>query len=250
MRSQIGRNSKMNNLKCAGPEEMGNPLDAVIGEFQDTRGRIACPYSLQVADLLSPYALHFVSQKELDANGGVCGSCAGKIKKRGLALMNGKKEKPATIKSHHYFSPQEDHCELVNGHAEEIVDFNFDGIDETLGFIKNSPESVRNETGQLASKLFGWCFSSTGRNRLKTAALRFAAIVAGIRPDLLDNCSQGELAKQLGLTKAAFSKTSLKFQSQFDIKFHRSRSIAARSNMADARRGKSGNNCKRSIAVL
>jgi hypothetical protein len=120
----------------------------------------------------------------------------------------------------------------------QTSDFNFDDIDTALGLVEEAPPAARAQAGELVRQIFAYCFKSRqGKPNLKTAAAKLAAIGAGLRPDAFDDATQGELAAQLGLTKAALSKTSVKFQDAFGIKFARSRSKEARQRMAAKRLG-------------
>src|ERR1035437_4307403 len=130
----------------AEPEERGNPLDAVVGEFHDRRGRIACPYSLQVAAMLSAYKPHFARQNELDANGGVCKKCAKKIKARGAARGD-RKEIPVEINPSHH-------------HSAAVCDFDYDGLDELIDGVSTIPKNKQQNLFDALEKIMRWGFSS------------------------------------------------------------------------------------------
>jgi hypothetical protein len=113
--------------------------------------------------------------------------------------------------------------------------FDFDAVDEALGFIAEAPPSAREQAAELLRRLLTWCFNHRGS--LRSALIRFTAISAGLRPDLLENRSGRELASALGVTKQAFAHASLKFSDAFGIKFARSRSKEDREHMRAARLG-------------
>jgi hypothetical protein len=117
----------------------------------------------------------------------------------------------------------------------QSVDFNFDGVDEALGFIHRSPPESREQAAELFRQLAAWCFP--GNQPLRSAMVKFTAIVSGLRPELLDNRGGSELAAELGVTKQALSAASVKFSDAFGIQFSRGRLPEARQRMADARLG-------------
>ena len=191
----------------AEPEERGNPLDAVVGEFHDARGRIACPYSLQVADLLTSFSFKskscngFVTQKELDENGGVCKKCAAKIKKRGVAHGD-RKEIPVEINPSHH-------------HSAAVCDFNYDGLDELIDGVSTIPKNKQQNLFDALEKIMRWCFSS---GHTSQAAVRLAVIGDNLYPELIGAKSNKELAKQLGVSRQVFSLARANFKEHFGIK--------------------------------
>ena len=214
----------MSHQKISEPEERGNPLDAVSGEFQDGRGRLACPYSMSVADMLTTFKPHFASRKELKENHGICKKCADKIKKRNAAIISGKKERAVIPEAH---IPQnvifsETHLESTglyrHHHEVDIIgttDFDFDQIDAALHGISNLTKNKIQEFYDAFEKLFIWCFSE---NRIKIAAVRFAVIGDNLYPELIGSKSNKELARQLGVSRQVFSKTRKAFKKHFQIR--------------------------------
>jgi hypothetical protein len=124
----------------------------------------------------------------------------------------------------------EDHHELVG-----TTDFDFGAVDEALGFIHESRPAARQEAAELFRQLAAWCFR--GDKPLRAAAVRFVAIVSGLRPDLVGDRTMKEIASEFGITKQAMSAQSAKFSDAFGIKFARCRSKEAREHMARARIG-------------
>ena len=117
----------------------------------------------------------------------------------------------------------------------QSVDFNFDGVDEALGFIHRSPPQAREQAAELFRELMTWCFS--GNMSLRSSLVKFTAIACGLRPDLLGNRSGRELATELGITKQGLSRQSVKFEDAWGIQFSRGRLKESRERMAAARRG-------------
>jgi hypothetical protein len=116
----------------------------------------------------------------------------------------------------------------------QTTDFDYDAVDEALRFVEAAPADARAQAGEVIRQVFAYCF---GRGNLTAAAAKFAVIGAGLRPDVLDDATQTDLAQRLGLTKAALSKASVKFQDAFGVKFSRSRSADGRAKMSARRLG-------------
>jgi hypothetical protein len=119
--------------------------------------------------------------------------------------------------------------------AIQTTEFDFDAVDEALGFVHQSPPEAREQAAELFRNLMAWCFAD-GRP-LRASMVRFTAICAGLRPDLLDNKTGHELALELNVTKQAMSRQAVRFEDAFGFKFARSRSKESRQRMAAARRG-------------
>ena len=110
----------------------------------------------------------------------------------------------------------------------------FNDLDEGLDFIHKTPPTAREQAAELFRSLATWCFRG---QRLRPAMTKFVAIISGLRPDLLADRTGGDLARELGITKQALTRQSLRFQDAWHIKFARSRSKEGRARMATARRG-------------
>jgi hypothetical protein len=204
--------------------------------FTDSKNRVACPASLEHGDLLNPGQIHYASRRQIEKFG-LCRKCRAKLKKKHAAIAAGKIETPATIEHHHHLDVEQDHVGFDAAEVVQTTDFDFAEVDLALGLVEETPPDARQQAGELVRQLFAYCFKSKGKVNLKTAAAKLAVIGAGLRPDALNDASQTELAARLGLTKAALSKASVKFQSAFGIKFSRSRSVSARSKMRARRLG-------------
>jgi hypothetical protein len=203
--------------------------------FTDSKNRVACPASLEHGDLINSGQVHYASRRQIEKFG-LCKKCRKRIKKHGKAILKGKVETPAEIEKHHFPTVEQDHAGFADGELVQAQEFDFAAVDEALGLVESTPPDARQQAGELVRQLFAYCFSQRKLD-LRTAAAKLAVIGAGLRPDALDDKTQTELARQLGLTKAAMSKASVKFQDAFCIKFSRSRSVSARAKMRARRLG-------------
>lgn len=213
--------------------------------------KVACPASADFLDpLAASYKLHFTTAAQI-AKHGVCRKCRKRMKEHGAAILAGKVETPGPMVPPPAQMPDGVAWQNVSSSGDgqtyaeltPTCNFDFDALDEALGFVEAAQPSAREQAGELVRQLFAYCFKARAKVNLKTAAAKFAMIGAGLRPDdALHNASQTELAAQLGLTKAAMSKASVKFQSAFAIKFARSRSLSGRAKMRAARLAQHGVN--------
>jgi len=214
-----------------------------------TKGKkVACPRSLDNANLLTDFKLHFATRAELEKHGGVCAKCAEKFAKAHSAVVSGKRiEKPVDLNERHeQLDVEHDHAGFVApGAVGQTVDFDFDEVDkDTTEFFANASQDVRRESAMALALILGWVWQSG----FESAQRKFAAMTAGLRPDLIDNASYEEIGRKLGCVKATIAKAARNFQKQFNLKFSRSRQDEARRHMADARRGKPGHNRRKEAA--
>jgi hypothetical protein len=119
--------------------------------------------------------------------------------------------------------------------AIQTVDFDFEAVDEALGFVRKARPTARQEAGELFRELANWCFG--GKRSVRGALVKFVAICAGLRPELLDDRNGKDLAKEIGCTKQALSHQAVRFENAFQIKFARARSVEARRHMRERRLG-------------
>jgi hypothetical protein len=132
----------------------------------------------------------------------------------------------------------EDHHQLIGS-----VDFNFDDVDEALGFIRKASPSAREEAACLVRELMTWCYR--GNRPLRAAAVKLACVASGLRPDMLGDRTLGEIAAEFGISKQGMAAQSRRFSDAFGFKFARSRSTESRAKMAAARRGGPNRNIPR-----
>jgi hypothetical protein len=123
----------------------------------------------------------------------------------------------------------------LENHAVCVTNFDFDAVDEALGFIHQAPPPVREQAAELFRALASWCFR--GNRPLRCGMVKFVAIVAGLRPEILQDRSGQDLSTELGITKQALTHQSLRFADAWGFHFARSRSKEGRERMAAARRG-------------
>jgi hypothetical protein len=217
-------------------------------EFSNEAGDVVCPNSLDHADLTTNYKLHHCSPDELKKFGGVCQACFDKFRKNNSAALAGKTETPVDMnkKEHGNLSLEQDHVAFTETSESELVEFfPFDDLDkDTAEFFANASPDVQRESAMALGLILAWVWQSG----FETAQRKFAAMTAGLRPDLLDDASYAEIAAKLGCVKATISKAAMSFQERFNMKFSRSRQDETRRKMADARRGKPGNNRRKERA--
>jgi hypothetical protein len=212
--------------------------------FTDKTGRVACPASIEHGDLINSGQAHYATRRQIEKYG-LCRKCRARMKGHGKTVLAGKIETPAFIEPHHAVSVTDDHAGYEDGAITPAVDFDYDEIDRALGLVDVAPPDAQQKAGEVIREIFQFCFSTRKKNSanaLKTAALRFAIIASGLRPDLLCNASQGEIAAQLHLTKAAASKVAVLFRDRYKLKFARSRPNTAREHMREARLKQGGVN--------
>jgi len=218
-----------------------------------TKGKkVACPRSWDNAGLLTDFEVHYEHPDKLI--NGICRKCHAKLLKTHKGFLNGKIERPAEMTVHrHELMPEADHVgSVAPGVVEPVTDFDFDTIceserdlDEALGLVVKATPDARREAADVLHRVFQWCYPRNGKTDLRTAAARLAALVSGISPDVLDGKTLGEMATELGRTKAALSKTNVHAERHFGIHFPRSRSDTSRARMAAAQLGHKPTNTKR-----
>ena len=117
-----------------------------------------------------------------------------------------------------------------------VVDFPYEEVDRGNPL---AAELEKNETaGDALHDLFLWCWSTPS---FKFSFVRFVAISAVMRPDLLDDLSYEQLAKKLNCTKALISYNAKQFQKEFGVHFRRSRRLDGCEKMSAAARMRSFN---------
>jgi len=198
---------------------------------------IPCPNSLERANLMTNFAVHYATQQELKQNGGVCRKCFLTFASRNHTLDGS--EEPVKISSHHQQSADLDHTGFSqSGQVESTVDFDYDQIrfnGDTREFFDNASNDVRVEAATALGLILEWVWQSG----FESAQRKFAILSAGLRPELLNDESLEQIATRLGCGKAALSKAGLLFQKTFGVKFSRTRSAEARQHMAASMKGNS-----------
>ncbi|HZL13168.1 MAG TPA: hypothetical protein VFC85_03405 [Verrucomicrobiae bacterium] len=157
-----------------------------------------------------------------------------KFKKNNSATLEGKIETPVVWEKHHNPTIEDHAGSVAPGDVVQTMDFDFDALDkDTAAFFANANPDVRCESAMALALILGWIWQSG----FESAQCKFAAMTAGLRPDLLDDASYEEIGSKLGCVKATIAKAARNFQKQFNIKFSRSRQDDARARMAEAARG-------------
>ena len=88
------------------------------------------------------------------------------------------------------------------------------------------------------SRIMDWCFFGNEKEhskgpRAQTAMIRFVAMAAVLRPELLGNMSYAQIGKKLHRNNRTISQYAIEFQSRFKIHSRRNRTKAARKQFLD-----------------
>lgn len=211
----------------------------------DKRGRVACPVSLEHANLLSNYDVHFTAPSQV-AKFGMCRKCRAKIKKNGKAILAGKVERPADWSKLHDLPIQpDDHIARdVGGAIVSTEDFDWNTVcerendlDAMLGIISKAEPEAREQAAEVLQAIWQWLYARGGQTSLRLATAKRAVLISGLSPHTLDGATLEAMADELGVSKSAMSKVNITTQKRFSILFPRSRSLSARENMSDAAMG-------------
>jgi hypothetical protein len=115
-------------------------------------------------------------------------------------------------------------------------------LDEQFLYDQNAERSPRDEKfltlAEGLSRILGWCFYGNKEKPVKgarpqTAMLRFIAMAAVLRPELLANMSYAQVGKKFHRNSRTISKYAVQFQSKFKIYSRRNRTQAARKQFLD-----------------
>jgi len=130
---------------------------------------------------------------------------------------------PAFVPEHHF--------------PEPAADFDWRALD---GEVLRTHGPRKPDLGLAAdglTRMLQWCWPPRRSVRvgLRVGFRRFVAVSMTLRPELLDNCTFAQVAREVGVTKAALSKHSVDFEREFGLQFRRGRSATARAHMRAAR---------------
>lgn len=114
-------------------------------------------------------------------------------------------------------------------YPEEVDDF----AEVDPAVLTGVPVKSLEQAAEVLSLILSWCWS----RGFKTAQRRFAALSAGLRPDLLNDRTFLEIGAELGCTKAAISKNARLFQEAFGFRFSRTRAEDSCARMREAQIG-------------
>ena len=92
--------------------------------------------------------------------------------------------------------------------------------------------------GEGLGRIMDWCFFGNKKEhskgpRAQTAMIRFVAMAAVLRPELLGNMSYAQIGKKLHRNNRTISQYAIEFQSRFKIHSRRNRTKAARKQFLD-----------------
>lgn len=120
----------------------------------------------------------------------------------------------------------------ADGHATQVVEFDHDAIDAGNG---QKATDANADAAVALAKILVWAWS--GRFNVKFALVRFVALTAGLRPDLLRNRPLREIAGDLGVVEARLCRMVGYAQKEFGVKFSRTWSEERRKRWSEQRKG-------------
>lgn len=125
-------------------------------------------------------------------------------------------------------SPKDDSINLTE---KQSIEFDLSALNsERMGFERGNPlqAELERDTTEIASDgleaMLLWIWSN--RN-MKYAFVKFVAISALMRPELLDSQSYAELGKKLSVSTDCISRNALEFQERFGVHFSRRQGLSA-----------------------
>lgn len=142
---------------------------------------------------------------------------------------------------HPHFADEAHSGFVAPGEAVPVVDFAWNEVESLAGEIRDTAPDAQAVAAELLAKVFTYCFTKNKSNgsdfpvKLKTATLRFAAVVASFRPDLVRRTFE-EIGRECNMTKASASHAALMFADSWGLKLSPSRSATGRAHMARAMR--------------
>ena len=205
----------------------------------DRRGRVACPVSIDRANLLTNFKVHFTTARQIQKYG-MCRACRARFKRdHGAILIGEKTETPAAMTNHRELPNLEnDHAgHEAPGEVIQTTDFDFGAVDEALGIFEDAPPDARQQAAEVLQNIWRWLYAKGGQTPLRTAAAKLGVLVSGFSPDTLDGATLETMADELGVTKSAMSKINVTTQKRFSLMFPRSRSDESKAHMAAAAMG-------------
>lgn len=129
---------------------------------------------------------------------------------------------------------------FVDGHVEQVVDFDYDAIDRgnpLRAELEKSEEHFASLGDALAELLdFIWRDPRGYRREMQTVMRYFTALSAIINPSLLDDATYSQLGSELGCTRACISKLALQISDKWGLHFRRSKRAGMRANASKAQK--------------
>ena len=135
---------------------------------------------------------------------------------------------PAIYSKHPSFGWSEDHeCVGIEGFDYAAVDAalaNDDSPSPVAGCYQDASDGLR--------EILTWTCQP---KKTKSKLIRFVALVAALRPELMDDRTYAGIGRELGVSKAGICKAVMLVESHFGFKTTRTRSASGREAMRKAR---------------
>lgn len=132
-----------------------------------------------------------------------------------------------------------------------VAQFDYDAVDAALGNAApldadDAPPRASDRRAAAAEGLASVLAWACEVQTIHAMTVRFVAMVAAVRPELLNGKTYKQLAAELHCTKQNISKTVVRFERKFGFKSVRTRPLSGRENM---RRARLGGPCRRKDVV-
>ena len=175
----------------------------------------------------------------LKLEAGVCPRCRAAFEKSHRVGVNGTAHRALVTLETPHFADAAHSGFVAPGEPVPVVDFAWNEVESLAGEIRDTAPDAQAVAAELLARVFTYCFTKHKGNGnelpvpLRTAALRFAVVVASLRPDLVGRTLEG-IADEVGMTKASASHAALMFADSWGMKLAPSRSATGRAHMARA----------------
>lgn len=204
----------------------------------DPAEMIQCPHSAALQDpLASGFIPHFATRLELAENKNVCAKCAANFRRHHQAVQHGREETPAEFHPEHHITFENTNAGFIDQTREihHVEDFDYNAVEELTSEINTEPIDVRTQMADLLARIIVACWVGAGDkpSSPRIALQRFAILCTGLRPDITQR-DFTTIAAELGVTKQATSKQTIRLQSLLNLKFPATRSPEACEAMRQA----------------
>jgi hypothetical protein len=194
--------------------------------------------SRQSEKLPCPNCGRKTTMRELANNKEVCRFCRTSFAAAHARWLRGEHEK-LTPENLEPLTSKHIHTDLhfdENGQRVALADFNWDEVEQQVDEIRDEPRDVRAQAGVVLAKIFSYVWKTPD---LRSALIKFSAICAGLRDDLVGRLYQ-DIAAELGVTKQSVCKAAVTAERVLGIHFARSRNADGREAMRRAALGHPG----------